>query len=143
MANKMGYRPGEAKGIHKCPICEMPQTRWGASKAQVEACQLYLLNDGQVAAPIEALALEALKALENTICQCQQGALCACAVLGTKCKRCRQRAEWCKCGGEGTCIYCKNPKIQPWMFVINGIAEPGGISKLAQIDRQTAHWNRR
>jgi hypothetical protein len=127
--SKMGYL-GVVKGINTCLVCNMPQTIWGATKAQVEASRLIqgladnwlVLNTPGSAT--ERLINEAVKAISEgqaNICQCAQGQKCACDYLQTMCRACTTRMGWCKCGGfgpngaRGTCIFCRT-NVQPWMF---------------------------
>lgn len=151
MASKQGYR-GKINGIHTCQVCGLPQTQWGASKAQVEASVLIqsLAENWQVfntpGSATEQLINDACAAITTNLCQCEQGQQCACEFLGTMCRPCTARMSWCKCDGfgfngeRGTCIYCRT-NVQPWMFAMqfasNATHEPSKLSKeIAHITNQ-------
>lgn len=134
---------GQVNGIHTCLVCGMPQTQWGATKAQVEACKTVLelcseLTTIPQGGAIIAAINEAAELITTRfpLCQCGVGTRCACDILGTMCRRCTQRMDWCKCGGfgpndaRGDCIYCRT-NVQPWMFAMGQQAalEPSKLSK--------------
>lgn len=153
---------GQVNGIHTCLVCGMPQTQWGATKAQVEACKTVLelcseLTTIPQGGAIIAAINEAAAQIKTRfpLCECGVGTRCACAILGTMCRRCTQRMDWCKCdcnlnpnaktfcgqvpcvcpkfgpdGARGDCIYCRT-NVQPWMFVTGQQAalNPSGLVK--------------